>query len=339
MSRQILLVTNSGAPPGGGGEIPLELPTIGYSIPPTAPYNVGTHGVHATDDGTGQTIHPDVVDFGATPWNGYRFWMASTAFYNAEVQRENPHIHASNDGYNWIVPPGLTNPIDPWPGAPSDYGNYNSDTDLHYDPADGKLVCTWREMGGGAQKIWLSTSSTGSTWSTPVLIASINDDGGGFTASQSLIKVSPTEWRLYFAGGSGANQIDGNGRNRWCRVFTASSRIGPFTSHQTLKYTGATGTDGPYHGDVILKGGVYYGLMHQNGREYPCISYNGVDFTVRNEILIAGTYGDQTQSLYRACMQIDPNGTTVHVWYTAQDNTDGRWINYTRVPLTRWTSG
>ena len=56
-------------------------------------------------------------------WNGYRYWMAMTPYPNAQNAYENPSIVVSDDGETWIEPPGISNPIVPYPGA----GYYNSD--------------------------------------------------------------------------------------------------------------------------------------------------------------------------------------------------------------------
>ena len=63
-----------------------------------------------TYDGSGQGVHPDVY-YNANGWNGYRYWMAVTPYPGGNAAYENPSIVVSNDNVNWIVPPGLSNPI------------------------------------------------------------------------------------------------------------------------------------------------------------------------------------------------------------------------------------
>lgn len=301
----------------------------GYDFPTAAPYNVPIHTITPTADGSGHTIHPDVVDFGPTGWNGFRYWMASTSFYDADQRLENPHIHCSRDGFNWVVPDGLTNPIDPWPGAGTDnYNNYNSDTDLGYDPDTDELICVWRECSGtGHEHFWQSVSADGSTWSTPIQIA---DHTQGFSDSPSLVRVSASEWRLYLAAGNGTIEFN--------RYVPATARSGPFPSANavTITYAG-TGTSA-YHGDVIRHtDGRYFCLFQQGGVEYPGVSTDGVTFTTRAAILGAQAYGGSTLYMYRSSMQIDPTDPTmVSVWYTTH-GVPGRWVFYTRVPLTAWT--
>src|SRR5690606_30875716 len=116
----------------------------------------------------GQTSNPSVVDFG-TNWGGYRYWMAHTPYPNANNAHSDPNIVASANGTTWVVPAGLTNPIDNQPGSP---GAYNTDTDLVY--VDGYLWLFWRtyveNATGTEERIFLSRSNNGTTWSPKVLI-------------------------------------------------------------------------------------------------------------------------------------------------------------------------
>lgn len=67
-----------------------------------------------TFDGLNSPYHPSVLYF-PDSWNGYKYWMAETP-YSPKCQpyrdrNECPSIHVSQDGVNWLVPDGLTNPI------------------------------------------------------------------------------------------------------------------------------------------------------------------------------------------------------------------------------------
>jgi hypothetical protein len=67
-----------------------------------------------TPDGSGQTVEPTVLDF-PDGWNGFRYWMAisplPTPYPKNLSTLENPSILVSQDGTDWNVPPGLTNPV------------------------------------------------------------------------------------------------------------------------------------------------------------------------------------------------------------------------------------
>jgi hypothetical protein len=105
-----------------------------------------------TPDGTNQPYHPSVV-FIPKSWNGYRYWMAETPYplgkngdwaglkpYRARW--ENPCIHASNDGINWIIPKGLNNPIDNL--TPKDILNHGYYSDTHLVMKEDTLECWYR---------------------------------------------------------------------------------------------------------------------------------------------------------------------------------------------------
>lgn len=322
-----------GTDPGTGYTYP-EFPT-GYAVPLGGDrYNVETACVTPTDDGTGHTIHPDGVVF-AQPWNGHCFWHAATAYFNAEDQRENPHVYYSDDGWNWHPPPDVTNPIDPWPGAAtSNMANYNSDTDLTYNPETDELIVTWREVnaGTGNQIIWGSKSNTGSNWSTPFLLVTAPVDPDYSSVSQSLVRVSATEWRLYFASGNAPGKE---------RFLTATTPTGPWnnaaSTNITYTYNGVTIS--PYHGDVTYHDGKYYALFCKGSDEYPAISNDGINFTVKAPVLGAYTPpGKGEQYMYRSGIAPHHNGTHMHVWYTSHSGLTGRHCYYTIIRRDRWTT-
>lgn len=308
---------------------PGPAPSLPYPVPAAAPYNVREHTITPTDDGTGHSIHPSVLDFGSDGWNGHRFWMTTTAFFQAEEPRENPHIYHSDDGFTWEWPEGVTNPLDPWPGEGTSERWYNSDSHLAYDPDANALVLTWREVRHTrkSQTIWARTSKDGSTWTPAQIIHEVTDDTNYWSTSQSLVRHSETEWRLYYAAGSGTGG--------WNRYFTAPTWAGPFTSPKAITYTG-TATSA-YHGDILRRAdGTYFGVIQSDGREYPVISADGINFTSAPPILQPGTYGGNRQTLYKSCAvpdALDPS--MVNVWYTSHGEW-GRWVCYTRVPLSAW---
>lgn len=316
----------------GGAAAFVDPPTtLPYTFPTAAPWNSTITGptITPTDDGTGETIHPSVVDFGATPWNGYRYWMASTAFYNAEVQRENPHIHCSHDGHTWVIPAGLTNPIDPWPGAPADTGWYNSDTELVYDPDGGRLVVTWREYKNTAYElIWGATSTNGSTWSAPVEVLKVTGtpSGSAYASSQTMVRVAANDWRMFTYDSS--NTIGD-------RMWTSTSPLGPFINPQTAVWTGPIVQS--YHGGMTYYGGKFYMITQSEGKEYPASSHDGINWKSGAPVLegIANTW---QPALYKSALVPTPDGTKMQVWYTVHGNVYGRHVGYTRIPMSIWTA-
>lgn len=94
--------------------------------------------VTPTYDGSGQTVHPCVIDFKTEyqkdTWAGYRYWMVMTPYPYKERMMENPSLLASTDGMNWFVPHCITNPI--VKNKPPDN---NADTDMIYDDETNEL--------------------------------------------------------------------------------------------------------------------------------------------------------------------------------------------------------
>jgi hypothetical protein len=114
-------------------------------------------------------------------WSGWRFWMVgapypASAGENAPAgaaKYENPCIYVSNDGETWVVPTGMTNPIATSIGL-SDTNSYYADPMICANADNTKLyvIWMWTNQSAGAVKssFFISDSSDGVTWSTPVEI-------------------------------------------------------------------------------------------------------------------------------------------------------------------------
>jgi hypothetical protein len=116
-----------------------------------------------TYDGSGQGVHPDVLHI-PVGWNSKAYWMAFTPFPSGDNQYENPSILASADGQTWVVPDGLTNPIDPDPTP-----GFNADTDLIL--IGSTMWCIYRHhIDNDDVRIVARSSTDGVTWSDEVLL-------------------------------------------------------------------------------------------------------------------------------------------------------------------------
>lgn len=333
MSRRLLLATGSGeaiAPPPDPDPDPVLVePTLPYAFPTSAPWNVPIYTVTPTPDGTGSVIHPGVLDFGGTPWNGFRFWMAATPLYGGVEDLENPCIYASHDGFNWSAPPGLTNPIY---DDPPDIGGkvYNSDTDLVYDAANNRVVVFWREVDEGLPKetIWRMTSTDGSTWT---------DRQVAITQGTKIGLVSP------------AVTAYGSGYAMWViehgtfAVRFADTLTSTFPQPQTsCSWIGAAPTSA-WHVAVIKHGSTWKGLLLDTGqpgyRLYPITSVNGIAWKLGEVVMlpVTGEVDWQFQEVYRSSLQPHQDGLHMRVWYSGTDTGLLSWrVGYTRIPLTAW---
>ena len=125
-----------------------------------------------TYDGSGQVVHPSVIDFlneyGIEAWSGYRYWMVLTPYPDSQEQFENPSLYASHDGFTWVVPRNISNPLI----TASHVGNkgFLFDPDMIYNPDSGQLWIYFRFANADVLKMQLIRISPDLTVTTPVTI-------------------------------------------------------------------------------------------------------------------------------------------------------------------------
>ena len=119
-----------------------------------------THNLQITNYlGNVQNTHPKVLYF-AEKWNGWNYWMAYTPYPFSDTQTENPSIATSQDGLNWGVPEGLTNPLELAPE-----GGYHSDT--HLVMVGNRMEIWWRSFFSSQNNreiFYRRTSTNGVSW-------------------------------------------------------------------------------------------------------------------------------------------------------------------------------
>ena len=132
--------------------------------------------VTPTYDTSGQAVHTDVLILDQ-PFGGYRYWMAMTPYPNSNEAYENPSILASHDGTTWVVPAGLTNPIDTNPPG------FLADPCLVLD--DAAMYCIY---DGSRYK----SSPDGVAWSARGAVTFTSYSGIGAKLSPTVIKQGDT---------------------------------------------------------------------------------------------------------------------------------------------------
>lgn len=297
--------------------------TTPYAMPTAAPWNAPTYAITPTPDGTGSAVHPSVVDMGAGGWNGYRYWMAVTPYYNSGVSLENPCILGSHDGYTWHVPAGLTNPIFGPPGAADGYGYY-SDTEVVWDQDGGRMVTYWRHAAGGEDEIIYATTSTdGATWSPKIQqVAVIGQTDAAL--SPSIVRIAAGSWAMF--------TVDYDTVSIQRR--TASSPLGPWSAPTAS----APSVTGLWHVGVQNVGGTLYAILNSRSpwSYLPATSADaGLTWTV-GASMMSNTTGWDNASLYRAQFQPHENGTHFRVWYSSDSTTVSWRIGYTQLPRSLW---
>ena len=285
--------------------------TTPYSLPSAAPYNVPVPALTPNTHGSGQAMHPSVVDFYGRPWNGYRFWMAQTPLTNSNESKENPVIHASHDGYTWEEPAGIVNPIDPDPpGNP-----YNSDTELAYDPSTDRLICYYRPAGDLQSNIEARWSNNGIDWSDPIEVTTTGPILENL--SPAVVRRGPGDWWMF------------------CQNATTGS-YGLMVHQSTNPLSGWSGpvlvpSVGTWHNDVIWDGSAFrlIGMGWERAS-----SSDGYTWTANTAAAIAGVGGAWDASLYRATMTV-MDDDWMRVWYSAQ--LSNVWhVGYSRAPRSLW---
>lgn len=277
-------------------------------------------------------IHPGVVVL-EQPLGGYTHWMAFTAY--PDDVGENPNIVASNNGTDWVVPPGLINPIDPLPGDPPmvNGSRFNSDTDMVH--VDGTLYAFWRFRSPELFKVWVRTSTDGVNW-TPRQTVIENSQGGGADPFVSpAILYRDGTWHMW----TGDNQKP---QNLWRR--TAPSHLGPWSPREECTLVGLEPFRHLWHFDVIevepdLLLGLFTttrsGTTNQVGILYLTVSRDdGMTWQVGDALIGADRAAPgipqkwDSNIIYRCTGVLD--GSTLRTWYA----TDAK-IGYTEIPLDR----
>lgn len=128
--------------------------------------------------GNDEVVHPAVHYF-PNKWNGWKYWMVITPYPNSDNSFENPSLYVSNDGIDWSVPSGVSNPIIPAPSS-----GYNSDPELCF--LNGRLYLLYRLVQNG-DKFLLSSSIDGVNWSSPEVVLTENDTGERMMSPSVLI--------------------------------------------------------------------------------------------------------------------------------------------------------
>ena len=292
--------------------------TVPYPMRGLGPYNAPLPMVVPSPN-NGGTVHPSVVDFHPTTWNGWRYWMLVTPFGNGGVTggpvgTEDPWVFVSDDGYHWTEPLGITNPISDGTRQAAVYiGGLNTDTEFCFDPVTSTMHAWWRAVTATTPALvcWHSSSTDGVTWATPDVVFSTP------TASwvcPTVARISQTEWRMWVYSGM--------------TMRTASAPTGPWS--EPVACTG----HGGWHGDVIYHQGSYWAMTDGKVAK----STDGVAWATANSPALAGRAGMWDSRIYRTTIAPHPDGVHMRVWY-GNDNLDPAWswqTGYTVVPLSLW---
>lgn len=295
----------------------------------------------ATYENSGQAVHPSVIDFkveyGLESWRGYRYWMAMTPYPNGYERFENPSLLASMDGIKWVVPEGLSKPIDVLNGQ----GNFNSDPTLVYDPDEKTLLIYWREtLKGEYDQIWRTKYLSNGKLEPKVLVLKEAwvKPKTTLLLSPSVWRKSAKEWYLWTASGTGTiqfNLYESSDGVKWGNRRETESpwkdwNGGFLPWHLEVKPDLARGKV-----DILISGwpkGEKLSDMMLVLAESPISDLTKVTMPLDKPLLINGLANQWDDDfIYKSSfVREEKNGQSLyHIWYSAR-STAGQWhIGYT----------
>jgi len=141
--------------------------------PPFKLNNSPTYLLIPTYDGSGQAIHPDIIEFRNGFKGGlskkYTHILAFTPYPNGNDDYENPSVVVSNTPTTEFVEDNIQNPID-FPEPP----RYNSDTDIVFH--NGTFYLFYRDYYAGVFYLRLRKSKDLVNWSDEITLNGIVRD-------------------------------------------------------------------------------------------------------------------------------------------------------------------
>jgi hypothetical protein len=275
-----------------------------------------------TYDGSGEIVHPDALVF-PHGWRGHRYWFAATPYPLGNSTLENPSGFAGDSAQDWRTIPGLTNPI-----AMPASSSYLSDPDLSYDPALDRMRLYYRQTTASVDQIYLRTSSTGSEWSEPTLVA---QDARYSLISPAIVREPNGSWRMWTVNAGAAG----------CRAHAADLTLTQRRSRDGISWNSAEAVQlainryVPWHWDVqyIRDRQEYWALIAAYPDGTTCSrtsiffarSANGTAWTVSpTPLLEPGALPALNDLVYRSTFRYYPSINVVRVWFSGASVDNGK---------------
>lgn len=265
-----------------------------------------------TSDGSGQTVHPDVVyisaGFGRQNW---RYWMVVNPYPYGNSRFENPEVLASHDGVAFQEPRSGLNPLVP---APADVRDFHSDPCLVWREPVLYLYFRQTIRSGPVETnvIFRMETIDGEAWSPAVRV--LEESVGSGLLSPS-IRIVRGQWRLW-----SVEKLEG--RRRLC-LRTSSDGL-TWSDAQMLTLEACPEGGQPWHCAVeITDDEVFHMLLTtstadggKGARLHYANSSDGVHWIVRNA-LFQPSFAFEATLQYRASMVAEELSGQFLVWYSA----------------------
>jgi hypothetical protein len=232
--------------------------------------------------------------------------MAYTPYNGGDSQYENPCLAVSQDGDTWITPPGVTNPIDAYPGTP----NYNSDPHLSMLP-DGRMMLIWRLNSAAGRTIYVSTSTDGVTWAPKVVVRNASTA----KALAPCIQWTGTDYLMW--------TVDDDPTPNIIQARRVADPLAPgaWDVAATTCTHNLPATADPWHMDVVRVGGTYFAVVQVTESAgwyfYFGQSTDGFAWNFGRARFMQKGAADASV-YYKACIQpvVSDSGLEFDMWYS-----------------------
>ncbi len=286
--------------------------------------------------------HPDVIKF-EEAWNGYLYWMAATPNQANNSQFENPCLVASNDGLNWVVPSGITNPLTGVAEEPTPY--HNCDTDLVYVPEEDALYVyyVWSKdepaygtNGFAPSEVrMIKVSKDTEGWVIDEPIAVVTTTYRYDVLSPAIIRLADGTWKMWSVN---TGDQGWNNQSNYIELRTSSDGIN-WSNPTSLAETFDQGGYVPWHIDVQYVSSlnkylaVFPAYPDGGGSTYTELFYaesqDGVIWTTYDQWIMKPQTGSWDNSfIYRSTFLYDSTTDIISLWYAAGQSS-GWQIAYT----------
>ena len=270
-------------------------------------------------DGTGEYVHPSIHRFD-TPWHGYTYWLAVSPYYHATAGIENPCLLASNDKVNWVVPAGISNPLNT---APT--GGYNSDPELEYNDVTDELWVYYRAYTTANYTMQEKVIKfNGATCTTPVIVYQYGSSIDTPKA-ESIVK-NGSIWYDFEAT---------NGFQSYVAYRTASDGMN-WSSDKSITVVSNPNSDVSWHQDVqyISQKNTWVMLMYAtNGLLFGTSPNPTGPWTFcPTYVAIPTDANNWDKYLYKSTFDYNPTTGNLEIFYTGHNLSDDYFVGYTQVP-------
>lgn len=272
----------------------------------------------ATYEGSGQTVHPDVV---RGHGQASAFWLAITPYPGGDLSHENPSIFRSTNTVRWDVPAGAVNPL----ATPSAVTGYLSDPDIVFNSSDQRLWMFFRAYSPSQNVISVIRSYNGSGWDQPTVVLSAPSHQ---LVSPSIVRGGPHAAWVMWAVNAGPQGCS-----------ASSTTLDRRTSTDGLHWTAGVPTDLAQPGETIWHidvewvpaRGEYWAVYNTFPTGTSCATHalyiarstDGTHWiTSPSPIARSGLIPAFADVLYRSSFLVDGKGSRVTLWMSGAAYTD-----------------